>query len=459
MKQMILKYFNHLLGALILGLMLASCVKSDYVNRDPSKDAQIYSFTITSQNDSNSYFSESKFSIDQINGRIFNRDSLPYLFNVDSISVSIGGGSNSGFSNIEVKLRDADSTYSWNGKDSIALHRLKSIETTAEDGKSKIKYEISINIHQQDPYIFNWTKIDENYISSSVDEQKTVSFKNKFITYYNIGGDIRAASSSEGASWSNHVVTGLPVGAKVSSIIAAMHHQESMLYCVDDNGKLYHSDNGIEWTQISSDFPIYAIYGELPFVTGEHAILLAVEHGGEVKFASTDDFVTYNVLNGLKEDMPIMDFSSISIKNPKEYASKYIIVCSGVDMDDSVNKKLWILQMKDGEIATIAEKMSMNSAEGRLFLYDDNVYMFVPEMVTDEDNKVSYVNKFYFSANYGLTWKWGGENQTVDEDFLYRTKASVITDADNFMWIFGGESRSDEQIVDVWRGRLNKLAK
>ena len=218
MKQMILKYFNHLLGALILGLMLASCIKSDYVDRDPSKDAQIYSFTITSQNDSNSYFSESKFSIDQINGRIFNRDSLPYLFNVDSISVSIGGGSNSGFSNIEVKLRDADSTYSWNGKDSIALHRLKSIETTAEDGKSKIKYEISINIHQQDPYIFNWTKIDENYISSSVDEQKTVSFKNKFITYYNIGGDIRAASSSEGASWSNHVVTGLPVGAKVSSI-------------------------------------------------------------------------------------------------------------------------------------------------------------------------------------------------------------------------------------------------
>jgi hypothetical protein len=37
--------------------------------------------------------------------------------------------------------------------------------------------------------------------------------------------------------------------------------------------------------------------------------------------------------------------------------------------------------------------------------------------------------------------------------------ASVITDSNNFIWIFGGESGAQAPITDVWRGRLNKLVK
>lgn len=453
MKQMILKYFYRSFGILLWVLMLSSCINSTSVEQDPIKDAQIYTFGIISKNDSNKYLNDTKFSIDQINGRIFNRDSLPYLFNVDSILLSISGTPLAGFSNIEVKLRDADSTFSWNGKDSVALHRLKSIETTAQDGKTILKYDISINIHQQDPYVFNWKIVGNNYITpSSIDAQRTIAFEDQFITYYKINGDIRAtsATASNGNDWSSKVVSGLPVEVDLSSILVATHLDVPTLYCVDDNRKVFYSENGFAWSQINSDYPVEAIYGELPFVTGEYAILVSIEHKGAIKFATTDDFSSFDILNKIEDNMPVKDFTAVSINNPKVYSAKYIILCGGKDKLGVVNKKLWIIQEKDGAISSISNNVSMSTSGAKLFLYDGRVYMFVAE----DD-----ANKFYLSNNYGLTWTWGGINQVVDKDMQYRSDPSIVTDANNFMWVFGGESKTGVQIVDVWRGRLNKLAK
>ena len=67
-------------------------------------------------------------------------------------------------------------------------------------------------------------------------------------------------------------------------------------------------------------------------------------------------------------------------------------------------------------------------------------------------------NKLYYSENYGLNWISGGTNQTLPDNFTGRMHASVITDTNNFIWILGGESGAQVPIVDVWRGRLNKLA-
>ena len=40
----------------------------------------------------------------------------------------------------------------------------------------------------------------------------------------------------------------------------------------------------------------------------------------------------------------------------------------------------------------------------------------------------------------------------------FRKGASVITDLNNYIWIFGGVSETQTQIDDVWRGRINKFA-
>ena len=450
LKQMILKYFCRTLGILLWVFMMASCLSSNTNEINPSKDAQIYSFSITSATDTNKYFVDSKFSIDQINGLIFNRDSLPYQFDVDSIMISLGN--TSGFSEILVKLVDGDSSYSWGGKDSIALHRFKSIETTAGNGSTKLKYDVSINIHQQDPFIINWDNISGNYLNSATEVQKTISFKQQFITYYKTGGQVRAsvASSGKGDDWMPITVSGLDDLTNLSSILSVKKAKEAVLYALDSNQKVFTSVDGSLWNEIASPNKVRTIYGELPFISGEFAILVAVEVDDELIFATTEDFLNFEFLNGITDSMPLDNFSAVSIDNPSVYSANYIILYGGIDVDGDSNDNIWIVQEKDGKIATISKELSIDIESAELFLYDQKVYM----MASEEDG-----NKLYFSDNYGLDWKWSGENQAVDEKMQFRTDASILTDSDNFIWVFGGKSKSQTQIIDVWRGRLNKLAK
>ncbi len=418
-----------------------------------SKDAQIYSFKLTSSVDSSSYLSGTKFSIDQVKGQIFNRDSLPYLYEVDSVLVSITGASSLGYSKIEFKLRDNDSSYTWNGKDSVAVHRLKSIETTAEDGKTILKYDFKLNTHQQDPYIINWDKISDNYLANiDIQEQKTVSFKNKFITYYKASGQIRAseAMTSNAGEWEQIVVAGLPLTTSLSSVTSVVSLETPVLYAIDTAGNVLVSYDGALWNIVDTDYEVKTIYGELPFITGEFAILVAISVDGDLKFATTTDFESFDILNNLPSELPVEGFSSVSLNNPSVYSAKYILLYGGKDNSGTPSDDIWIIQKDGNEIKTITEDISLVIDDAQLFLYDNKVYL-----LAREEGK----NKLYFSNNYGLNWTWGGENQVVSEDMLPRKGASVISDSDNFIWIFGGEYSSQSQIVDVWRGRLNKLAK
>lgn len=451
LKQMILKYLYRSVAILLYTLILVSCLGSNDREFDPSKDAQIYAFGLSSVTDTSKVFTDAKFSIDQINGLIFNRDSLPYLFEVDSIFVNIANAA--GFTDIAFKLVKNDSTYTWNGKDSVAMHRLSKIETTAGDGKTKKQYDISINIHQQDPYIIKWNEISGDYLNKAIQSPKTISFKQQFITYYKVSnGDVQASvtSSNKGNDWKPITLSGPINNIKISSITSVTKAESSLLYAMGEGDEVYKSEDGATWNEIDTDYNVKSIYGELPLITDKFAILTIVEDNGEYKFATTDDFSTFNIMNDVRSDFPIEDYSAVSINNPAVYTANYIILYGGKDKDGAPNKNIWILQQKDNKIAIISKKLSFDLDDAQVFSYDDRVYMLTSEK--DE-------NKLYFSDNYGLDWKWGGENQELDESIAYRTNASVISDSDNYIWIFGGKSKSQTQIIDVWRGRLNKLAK
>ncbi len=452
---MTLKYLHQTASILLWVLAFSSCLnssQSDKIERSP--DAQIYSFSMSSKKDTTRALSGTKFSIDQINNKIFNRDSLPYLFHVDSVSLNIAGKSSYALPRIAINLQDKDSTYLWNGKDSVAFKRLKSIETTAEDGKTVKLYEFKANIYQQDPYLLNWTKITQNHLTPPVEQQKTVLHGGKFITYYKSGTMIKASSSlsSDGKDWIPLTVSGLPVTVKTNTIFSTTNNPGSAAYALNTDNSIYTSTDGLVWSKVTSDYPVAAIYGKLPAASGEFAILTAVNDAGTLKFALTKDFTTFSVKSELPSDdtLPTVDFSAVSLENPTVFSAKYIILSGGKDKNNIVNNKLWIIQELNGDITHLSEDSSISLQLSRLFLYDNKVYL-----MTYETGK----NKLYYSENYGLNWISGGINQTLPDDFPGRMHASVITDSDNFIWIFGGESGAQAPIVDVWRGRLNKLAK
>lgn len=310
--------------------------------------------------------------------------------------------------------------------------------------KQKKTYDFRLYTHESDPYVLSWEKITENYISLSATDQRTITYNNRFITYFIANNAVNATSTSaaDGVNWTTASVSGLPPTVQLSSLTTT----DNSIYVIDEDNKLYSSEDGFVWSKITSEFPVAAIYGKLPSSTKGEFLTMIIDDGA-LKLAETDDFISFNIMDLLSEvntsDLPVQNFTSISIDIPSSYTIKYLIIAGGTD--------IWILQEKDGKIASLKSKRTSTSSlnNSTLFFYDKNPYILINSGVE---------NSLIYSANFGLEWKPTGENQTLPEDMGFRKGASVITDLNNYIWIFGGVSETQTQIDDVWRGRINKFA-
>lgn len=438
-------------SVLIMNLLLfSSCLGSSNEGElEYSPDAQIYSFSISSKADTLNLLRTTEFTIDQVNGKIFNKKPLPYQFHVDSVILNIRGASTlNAFSNVSIQLIP-DSTFTWSQSDSIEVSKLYRIITTAPDGDNKKTYQFQLYTYQQDPYILSWEKISDGYLPQSVSQQKTIEFNNRFITYYIANGAVNATSSavSDGVNWTTAALSGLPPAIQLSSITVT----ENVLFATDDDNKLFSSSDGYSWMQVNTDYPIVAIYGILPSATND--ILVMVDDSGTLKLAKTDDFASLQLMeinsSSSPSDLPVKNFSATKIESATSYTIRYITIAGGNKTDESNNNDIWILQERNTEISVLKSKKSETvSIDGSsIFFYDEKPYI-----LTASSGK----NSLLYSDNFGLEWKAAEENQALPATFNFRKNASVLTDNDN-IWIFGGISQAQTQISDVWKGRLNKF--
>ncbi len=447
LKQMISKYFLRSLVVALNILLFTSCLGSSDDNFEYSPDAQIYSFSMSSRGDTLNLLNTTIFTIDQVNGKIFNKEPLPYLFHVDSVVLSISSsGTFNPFSQVILTLSDeSDNPHFWSASDSVAINQLLQITTTAPDGETTKQYDFQLNIFQEDPYVLTWER-GGDYLAVPPSDQKTIMLNGRFITYYTTETTVGAASSTDGIEWDNvDELTGLPPTTQVKSLL----QRENAAYALDEGGEVYASDEtGTTWSRVLAPYNVEAIYGILPSATGE-SILVAVNHNDALRFAVTDDFSEIQLMNNIPDDMPLLDFTSTSVENPDSYATKYIVLTDGIKKDNTRNEAIWILQEKDEEITNISKVTNASVAGSSLFYYDKRLYLMI---LTGGENS------FLLSDNFGLDWIEAEDNQSFPSEFTPRTKGSVLADEDNNIWIFGGISLDQVQLIDTWRGRLNKFA-
>ena len=441
----------YLLASLLVMILLlfSSCLNSSEENIEYSPNAQIYAISLTSRTDTTNLLSTTQFTIDQINGKIFNKQPLPFQFHVDSVLLNIRGQSSTGsFSQVMLTL-EPDSTFAWKQTDSIKVNRLRKITTTAPDGKTTKAYSFELNIYQQDPYILSWERRQQNHIPQPIESQATVALHNLFITYWQTGTVIKAMTTlaTDGTTWTTVNVTGLPHTGDLSSLVGS----GNALFVRDEAmGTVYQSSDGANWEPVTTPFSVKAMYGELPSATGGK-FLIAVNHNDTLKFAETADFTAMTLMNRLPANMPVKEFSAAKIDDLNSFSIKYILLSGGTKADNTPNNTIWILQKKNGVITYIPSRIPLSfSLKGsNLFFYDNKPYL----MTTSPEKNI-----LLYSENSGLDWIQTEANQLFPAAFTKRTDASIITDADNYIWIFGGISATQTQLIEVWRGRLNKYS-
>ena len=459
---MISNRIYYCLTLLVTVLTLSSCLDSDNdnINYELSSDAQVTSLRLSSKEDSLNILSRVGFSINQVAYNpdqvgsnplapiIFNKDSLPYLFDVEMARLSMTTNRASG---VKLHLANPDSTYIWNMSDSVKIKRLKQIEVFAEDGRTTKKYTFVLNTHQQDPDTIFWQNIKtDNYIGTTPTDQVTVSNGSKFYTYFNANNNIGLYTSSidNGVTWLSETLNGLPQNVVLKSIQTNVVENIERWFALDTNDKVYLSSNGLDWTSVVTDYPVKTIYGKMPSYSKD-SVLAVVKDGDVYKFAKTIDFSSIRVMNEIPSGFPVSDFTHTTVQDPIVYTAKFLITTGGKDIDGAENNDVWLMEEDGNEITYRSPSgLSFNVQGASLFRYDNKIYL-----LTSEGGK----NVFYTSINYGVFWEKASNKQSLPSEFLLRENQSVNIDQENNIWIFGGVLSNQNQIVEVWKGRINKL--
>ena len=471
-----IKLFGLLLGGLLF--LMTSCLGGDdeiTIDDWILGNAQISGFSLT--NDSITGLSSVKFTIDQLNGKIFNKDSMPYGTVIDEkVLCKLTFDSYLDVANVAfVNILTNDTV--WGTTDSVDFSTPVEITVYPLDGITTKKYEAKINIHQVNPETMVWQKHSDMFSDKKYNDMKVISFRDSYYMYVCEDGvySLFVSETEKIDNWREITLSGFPDKA----ILLQIAENEGGLYVITEDGGLYcsseeqNSSGEQQWSQIEGVPTIKTLLGYLSanIISNRPSAItgIAVEDG-TMKFFSIFKNNSWDTGSVVPANFPVSGFGSIhyeAMYNPR------IVIAAGRDMNDYMSNDVW--STIDGKSWALISTngVPFSPREGVALSIYDNCFFLVGGI----DNKGKALKDIYFSVDQGITWfhnyftyvdseDENSEEQVLveksiyemPEDYASRCFNSVIVDDNNYMLLFGGKASKDTNVLsDLWRGRINRL--
>lgn len=420
MKQ-IKKYITMALVTLVLIQIASSCIEDK--STDPTPECAITAFSISDiktaihtlgyKGSDSTYTktlsgSEVKFNIDQINGRVYNIDSLPNWVDITRVVPTI-----TAYGDIYAKTqKDSIYYYITSGSDSIDFTNPVEMVVTGYDGKSYKKYTVSINksITDADSLIWNLT-------DSTLD----------------LTGDFRTLVLNDTVQIFQD---GCPVDYKSIQVF------DNMFVGLDKSGIVNTSADGMVWTATT-----------LPKV----AYLLAVDsyylHGfNGSSFVSTSDLITWKQSGNNNIDKIPTDKCSSVFFSSKTNSDQNNVVLVGQTPADTTHSVTWyklsayldVVNQDWNYIGITSE----NNYALPLFSCMSNAFIYNKAIAIIGDGYL------YLSYDNGITWKKQTEHLLLPHDFDASLPVQCVVAQD---YVFLIQSGSATRKGRLWKGYINKL--
>lgn len=420
----------------IFSVTIVSCL-GDNDPGEYSPDATIRAFSLDTI-----YGKTYKFTIDQIGGRIFNADSVPYSSDTIINKILVKTLTTSA---LVVAIGDTVAMTTTDSLDfSKTMGEPMKIKVYAYDGTTK-DYNIEVRRHKLDPDSLVWDKRTANIPEKAFNNSKTVILGNQMLIYTS-NTTYYSSPVGNGNSWTiNNNIQGLPANIKLHSLLK----HENQLYIINEDGILFESADGIIWQNSALGGKVVSLIASLP--TGISAVL---EDNGTKIFAVSD------IENGVWEpgenvpaNFPIDNISSTIYKTPTGLMRSVIV---GKPVDTSATQTVPWFTLMDGrmdgkawsDMATGSEFYLPNMTNPTVMYYGDKLYAFGDGFET-----------FYTSADNGIVWKKVEKKFLFHENFKGRKSYSTVVDDNHFIWMIWNNQQVGSAWYgnEVWRGRLNKL--
>jgi hypothetical protein len=454
---------NNLVFLFIIGcftMLIPSCLGGDdQTDLTTYKDAQIASFSLS--HDSVTVLASAKFTIDQINGLIYNMDSLPYGTTFDKVICKISYVSGV-MGTLVIPEATGDSLW-WNGTDSLDFSKPVRFTLTAYDGLATKTYVAHVNIHQIKPDSMVWTRYASPLTEASADEQRVILYSYKtdaqafleeaaYLMYQKTSGKTSLFYSpvADAAKWVELPLTGFPDGADISQITAS----DEAVY-VSAGGRLYNSNDGLIWEEVAGAPVVKALLGTLRAERDREALLSAIiETNGVLTFAVMDAKGEWTNGDAVPANFPISGFGSV---NYSRMSHEYLMLAAGKDKNGGLLNTTWAtMNATNWAVFTNSGADSFGKKEGVVIAQYDNMFYLTGGI--NAEGKAS--KEVFTSKDNGITWLQADSLITFPENFAARGYASIqVDEATNYMLLFGGKtSKSTKHLDELWRGRINRLA-
>lgn len=261
------------LSALLAASALVAACNSDY---EPaivtSENVEVTAFSLTADAKVLSNLDSVFFSIDLVNARIFNADSLPYGTKVNKLIPKITTQGVREAELIVPRPGKADTTYNYltNATDSIDFSngpvRLRLV---SQSGAVERSYQIKVNVHQVKSDSLEWGGAAIDKLPGRVDnlkESRTVEFAGKFYTMLNDGTNYYMATQSHPATGYKLGSMTLPYNGMQGLDVNSFHATSNAAYVLGPDGALLTSSDAdlYKWnaTSVSGWHAIVATYAD-----------------------------------------------------------------------------------------------------------------------------------------------------------------------------------------------------
>ena len=344
-------------------LLMAACnEKSDEeVSTYVYSSVAVRSFTLSANDKVLNNLDSVYFSVDLMNAKIYNADSLPINTKIDKLVVNI---TTVGSSVAELTFRnknDKDTTVNYleNSTDSINFaNGPVKFHIVSIDGSVSRDYEIKVNVHKTKPDSLYWNRHSRTNLPSSFQipaAQKTVKFGDKLLTLtYNGASAYSLAYQSNPAAGADKIAN---ISFGFTPDVNSFSSTDDKLYILDGNGDLYSSADGEAWQKVDS--------GWFSLIGGQGSELLGVKRTG-------NDYMTCSypslIQSPVAPSFPVKGMSQLYTYTTEWSKNPVSVMLGGSDKDGKLNGITW--SYSGGQWAQVSKKPIAEAEGYALFPYE-----------------------------------------------------------------------------------------
>lgn len=448
--------------------LMASCLESDndYTYTD---DCAISSFSVTTAKQ-NTFVKTSdglrdslvvkeltlsnyKFYIDQINGKIYNPDSLPCGVDAKKLLCSV---SNSSAGLVVIKKEKSDSLDYFSSTDSLDFSVDREVQVVSNSGLSVKKYTVHVNVHKEQADSFAWHATPICAELKTMQAIKTAAVNGKLILL-GTDGNTTIVYTNNGTQWTKcETNLGHYLAADAYKSLVT---KDDYVY-ISDGGNIVRTNDGKTWDIMGTATDVtrlvaasrYSLYG---YAT-DGRLMTSKDNGATWAVAEIDDelslmpygettYASVEIEGYAKTDRVMLFGTRDAATYPND---KYLTIWGKIDeaAENSENQP-WAYYGVSADNNHAAPLLSGISAVA----YDGGVYM-----MGQEEGKAP---KFYKSLDNGITWREDTAtvmlptnfNENATNAITAKGTYALTVDKNKSLWLVNASNGM------TWRGRINRL--